>query len=147
MITKPDTRAILDFSCWKEDLNWPDLSLVDFKTDGQKIQKMLDSERPHVYECVEGIFERLHEMLPFEESRMAFYEEPELLEEFFQKMADYKIESTQKIIDYYGRIDGVLYHDDWGTQRSVFFQRDVSGTDHASHQTIYGLSKEKGCLY
>ena len=56
---------------------------------------------------------------------MAFYEEPELLEEFFQKMADYKIESTQKVFEYYGRVDGVLYHDDWGTQRSGFFSNEM----------------------
>ena len=40
---------------------------------------------------------RLHEMMPFDESLLAFYEEPELLEEFFQKMADYKIEVCQKV--------------------------------------------------
>ncbi len=125
MITKPDTRTITDFAKWKEEVEWPDLSLVDFKTDGQKIQKMLDPERPHIYECVEGIFERLHEMIPFEESLMAFYEEPELLEEFFQKMADYKIESTEKVLKYYGRVDGVLYHDDWGTQRAGFFSNEM----------------------
>ena len=121
MITKPGTRVINDFSNWKEEVEWPDLSLVDFKSDGEKIQKMLDPERVHIYECVEGLFERLHEMMPFDETLMQFYEEPELLEEFFQKMADYKIESCGKIFEYYGRVDGVLYHDDWGTQRSGFF--------------------------
>ncbi|MBF7097380.1 uroporphyrinogen decarboxylase family protein [Alkalibacter mobilis] len=125
MITKPGTRTISDFSKWKEDTQWPDLSVVDFKTDGEKIQKGYDPDRPHIYECVEGIFERLHEMIPFEESLMAFYEEPELLEEFFQKMADYKIESCQKIFKYYGRVDGVCYHDDWGTQRAGFFSNEM----------------------
>ena len=106
-------------------MEWPDLSVVDFKTDGEKIQKMLDPERPHIYECVEGIFERLHELLPFEESLMAFYEEPELLEEFFQKMADYKIASCDQVFTHYGRVDGVLYHDDWGTQRAGFFSNEM----------------------
>lgn len=125
MITKPGTRVINDFANWKEEVEWPDLSLVDFKTDGEKIQKMLDPERVHIYECVEGLFERLHEMMPFDETLMQFYEEPELLEEFFQKMADYKIESCGKIFEYYGRVDGVLYHDDWGTQRSGFFSNQM----------------------
>ena len=125
MITKPGTRTISDFANWKEELEWPDLSVVDFETDGRKIQNMLDPERPHIYECVEGIFERLHEMIPFDESLMAFYEEPELLEEFFQKMADYKIESCAKIFKYYGQVDGVLYHDDWGTQRAGFFSNEM----------------------
>ena len=125
MITKPGTRVISDFANWKEEVEWPDLSLVDFKTDGAKIQKSLDPDRPHIYECVEGIFERLLEMMPFDETLLAFYEEPELLEEFFQKMADYKIESCGKIFEYYGRVDGVLYHDDWGTQRAGFFSNEM----------------------
>ena len=64
-------------------------------------------------------------MIPFDESLVAFYEEPELLEEFFQKMADYKIETCRKIFENYGRVDGVLYHDDWGTQRAGFFSNEM----------------------
>ena len=125
MITKPGTRTFGDFADWKKELDWPDVSLVDFETDGKKIASRLDPERVHIYECVEGIFERLHEMIPFDESLVAFYEEPELLEEFFQKMADYKIETTANVFKYYGRVDGVLYHDDWGTQRAGFFSNDM----------------------
>ena len=125
MITKPGTRTISDFSKWKEELEWPDISQVDFEADGKKIQKDLDPDRVHIYQCTEGIFERLHEMIPFAESLMAFYEEPDLLAEFFDKMADYKIETTQKIFDYYGRVDGVLYHDDWGTERAGFFSNEM----------------------
>ena len=64
-------------------------------------------------------------MMPFDETLLQFYEEPELLEEFFQKVADYKIESTANIFKYYGRVDGVLYHDDWGTQRGGFFSNEM----------------------
>lgn len=125
MITKPGTRVISDFAKWKEEVEWPDVSKVDFAADGAKLQKNFDPDRPHIYECVEGLFERLHEMMPFDETLIAFYEEPELLEEFFEKMADYKIETCQKIFDNYGRVDGVLYHDDWGTQRSGFFSNEM----------------------
>lgn len=125
LITKPGTRTLSAFENWKEELEWPDLSLVDFETDGKKIAATLDPDRVHIYESVKGCFERLHEMIPFDESLMAFYEEPELLEEFFQKMADYKIESSGKIFDYYGGVDGICYHDDWGTQKSGFFSVDM----------------------
>ena len=121
MMVKPDTRTISDFAKWKEELEWPDLSVVDFETDGKKIAASLDPDRAHVYECVEGLFERLHELIPFDESLLAFYEEPELLEEFFSKLVDYKIESTDKIFKNYGRVDGILYHDDWGAEKAGFF--------------------------
>ena len=134
MITKPGTRTISDFSKWKEELEWPDISQVDFETDGKKIQKNLDPERVHIYECTEGIFERLHELIPFAESLIAFYEEPELLDEFFDKMADYKIETTQKVFQYYGRVDGVLYHDDWGTERAGFFSNEMFDKQLLPHE-------------
>ena len=121
MCVSSGTRVISDFCAWKEELEWPDLSLVDFAADGRKLSANFDPDRPHLYECVEGLFERLHEIIPFEEALLAFYAEPELLEEFFEKMADYKIECCRKIIENYGRVDGVLYHDDWGTQLSGFF--------------------------
>ena len=125
MITKPGTRVISDFAEWKNEVEWPDLGCVDFASDGKKLQARLDPERPHIFECTEGVFERLHEMMPFDESLLAFYEEPELLEEFFQKMADYKIEVCQKVFENYGVVDGVLYHDDWGTQRGGFFSNEM----------------------
>ncbi len=125
MITKPGTRTISEFSKWKDELQWPEILRVDFESDGKKMQRNLDPDRPHIYESVEGIFERLHEIIPFDETLLAFYEEPELLEDFFQRMADYKIETTEKVFKYYGQIDGVLYHDDWGTQRSGFFSNEM----------------------
>ena len=125
MITRPGSWVITDFANWKEQVEWPDLSVVDFAADGRKLQAALDPDRPHIYECPEGIFERLHEMMPFDETLLAFYEEPEALEEFFQKMADYKIESCGKIFEHYGRVDGVLYHDDWGTQRGGCFSNEM----------------------
>ena len=125
MSVRPGTRVISDFACWKEELEWPDLSVVDFETDGRKIAATLDPERIHIYESTEGLFERLHELLPFEDALMCFYDEPELLEEFFAGMVDYKNETFDKVFKYYGRVDGVTYHDDWGTQRSGFFSKDM----------------------
>jgi len=125
MITKTGTRVITDFSKWEEQVPWPDLSVVDFKADGAKIAANLDPERIHIFESTEGLFERLHEMMPFDESLLAFYEYPEELESFFRKMADYKIEVCENVFKYYGQVDGVLYHDDWGSQRAGFFSNEM----------------------
>ena len=40
-------------------------------------------------------------------------------------MSDYKIESCTKIFENYGRVDGVLYHDDWGAEKAGFFSNDM----------------------
>ena len=120
MCVRNGTRVLSEFRKWKEELEWPELDRVDFAADGAKLSRNFDPDRPHLYECVEGLFERLHELIPFEESFLAFYEEP-----FFSRMADYKIECCKKVFQHYGRVDGLLYHDDWGTQRSGFFSDDM----------------------
>ncbi len=124
-ITMPGTRVINDFEHWENDFDWPDLSLPDWKADGAKLAANLDPNRAHVYQCVEGITERVHEMMPFDEYLLSFYTEPEAMHRFLEKMADYKIELCQKVIDNYGRVDGVLYHDDWGTQRAGFYSNEM----------------------
>ena len=95
--------------------------VVDFLRNPQKFTA-IGAKIPH---GIEGLFERLHELMPFDESLLLFYEEPELLGEWFDKCADYKIDTTAKIFENYGRIDGVLYHDDWGTQRAGFFSNEM----------------------
>ncbi|MBR5995777.1 MAG: methyltransferase [Eubacteriaceae bacterium] len=128
MITKPGTRTFSSIENWRKEVKWPDTELfdkIDWKYDGEKIASRLDPERAHIYECVEGIFERLHEMIPFVDTLLAFVEEPEETKAFFERMADYKINCCQRIFDNYGRVDGVLYHDDWGNAKSGFFSNEM----------------------
>jgi len=125
MITRPGTRVIKDFSTWREDVKWPDLDSIDWAYDGEKISSRFDPDRAHIYQCTEGVFERLHEMMPFDETLTAMFVEPESSLEFFDMMADYKIKSCNYIFEHYGRIDGVLYHDDWGHQLSGFFSNKM----------------------
>ncbi len=133
-MVKPGTRVITDFAKWKEQVDVPDLSLLDFKTDGEKMQKILDPDRPTLVFIPEGIFERLHELMPFDEALLAFYEEPELLDDFFGMMADYKINCVKPVFEYYGQIDGVYYSDDWGTQRAGFFSNDMFDEQLMPHE-------------
>jgi len=125
MMVAPGTRAIADFANWQKEFDFPDVSKVDFKTDGAKIAAALDPDRAHIYECVKGNFERLNSVIPFDEALLSFYTEPEALADFFHSMTDYKIETSKKIFDNYGRVDGICYHDDWGTQRAPFFSGEM----------------------
>jgi len=145
MMVKPGTRVIEDFTTWKETFKWPDYSDVDWAADGEKISSNYDPDRAHVYQCVEGLFERLHELMPFDETLMLFYEEPELLSDWFEKCTDYKIDTTAKVFEHYGRIDGVLYHDDWGTQRAGFFSNEMFREQIFPHtKRFFDFIKEQG---
>ena len=125
MMVKPYTRTISAFENWKEELKFPDLDSIDWAADAEKITSRFDPDRVHIFQCVKGMFERLNVIIPFEEALMGCMDDPELAQEFFQRMADYKIAICNKVIDNYGRIDGMVFHDDWGHQNGTFFSPDM----------------------
>jgi predicted aconitase with swiveling domain len=122
---KPGTRVISDFKKWKEEVKFPDLSKVDWEEDAKLQTARYDPDRMHTFHALEGLFERLHELMPFEETLFAFYDEPALLHEWFDAMVRYKIELFGKVFKYYDPIDSIIYGDDWGTQRSGFFSNEM----------------------
>ncbi len=122
---KPGTRTIYDITNWRNEVKIPDLDAVDWDSDA-KIQKMrYDPDRCHLFHCVEGIFERLHELMPMDETLLAMYEEPEAVKDFFDMMVDYKIKICSIVFEKYAPIDYIIWGDDWGTQKAGFFSNDM----------------------
>jgi hypothetical protein len=119
------TRVISDFRKWKEEVKFPDLSKIDWAADAEIQTARYDPDRMHVFHTAEGLFERLHELMPFDETLMAFYDEPELLHDWFNAMARYKIELLGYVFRYYDPVDYIVYADDWGTQRAGFFSNKM----------------------
>ncbi|MBC5997705.1 methyltransferase [Romboutsia ilealis] len=125
MMVKPGTRTLSDITKWKEEVIFPDLDSIDWESDAAIQTSRYDNDRMHVFHLTEGIFERLHELMPFEDALAAMIEDPEYVLEFFEAMADYKIKLLSKIFKYYEPIDFVIYGDDWGTQRAGFFSNEM----------------------
>ncbi|MCL2110785.1 MAG: methyltransferase [Clostridiales bacterium] len=122
---KTGTRVISDFRKWKEEVKFPDLAEVDWAGDAAIQTQRYDPDRMHVFHTAEGLFERLHELMPFDESLLAFYDDPDLLQEWFDAMVDYKIELLGHVFKHYDPVDYIIYGDDWGTQRAGFFSNEM----------------------
>ncbi len=122
---KPGTRIIYDITKWQEQVTFPDLDAVDWEGDGKLQTQRFDPGRAHLFHCTEGIFERLHELMPMDETLVAMYEEPEAVKSFFEAMVPYKIKCLEKVFKYYDPIDYVIYGDDWGTQKHGFFSNEM----------------------
>ena len=122
---KPGTRVIYDIANWQNEVVFPDLDAPDWKEDAIMQTSRYDPDRAHLFHCVEGIFERLHEMMPMDEAMIAFYEEPEAVHSFFDRMVQYKIDLMERVFKYYAPIDYIIYGDDWGTQRAGFFSNEM----------------------
>lgn len=122
---KPGTRVIYDITKWQEQVKWPDLDAIDWDGDAKLQTLRYDPDRAHVFHVTEGIFERLHELMPFDETFLAMYEEPEAVHSFFEAMADFKIKLMDIIFKKYAPIDYIIWGDDWGTQRAGFFSNEM----------------------
>jgi hypothetical protein len=125
MMVKPGTRVISDITNWKNEVVFPDLEAIDWEEDAKRQTAYYDPERMHFFHLTEGLFERLHELMPFDEALVAMMEEPETVLEFFSAVADFKIRLLEKVFKYYAPIDYIIYGDDWGTQRAGFFSNDM----------------------
>lgn len=124
----PDVRShVLDDICdWKEKVKFPDLDAWDWE-NAVKTDKVTAVDRENtllnVIVCT-GLFERLHVLMGFEDALCALITDPEETEAYFERMTEYKIELIGKLKQYYNP-DVITFHDDWGTQRAMFFSPDL----------------------
>lgn len=121
----PGYRVISDIAKWKDEVKFPDLDAVDWEGDAKIQTARYDPDRAHLFHVVEGIFERLHELMPMDETLLAFYEEPELVHDFFAAMVPYKIKLMGLVFKHYDPVDYIIWGDDWGHQRSGFFSNEM----------------------
>ncbi len=120
----PGGEPVKDISRWREYVTIPNVDDIDFSLARTQAEAT-DRTREYVsISCVQGLFERLHFLLGFEQSLMAFLEESEYVEEILDVITAHKIDLIQKAWDEL-KFDILYYHDDWGTKYSLFFSPSV----------------------
>lgn len=125
----PDHRQppLLDeISRWRDQITFPDLDRWDW-------QRAADIDRPDlcdrahklIYQYLPvGPFERLHMLMGFENALCALLTEPEEVCAFLDALMDYKLKLIDKMAACY-KPDILTFHDDYGTQQSLFFSPDL----------------------
>ncbi|SHI87320.1 uroporphyrinogen decarboxylase family protein [Parasporobacterium paucivorans] len=146
----PGPEFILeDVSEWREIVKFPDLDAFDWeeaaKTDRIPV---FDRENNALYQMIHnGLFERLHVLMGFENALCALLTDPEEVYELFGAIAEYKCKLVDKLAQYY-KPDIICYHDDWGTQRGLFFSPEVWRKLIKPHtKTIVDHVKSKGIIF
>ncbi|NTV89076.1 MAG: hypothetical protein HGA22_01730 [Clostridiales bacterium] len=115
-----------EISEWHDKITFPDLDAWDWE-QAVKLDKVesLDRENKMINIMLfSGPFERLHMLMGFENALFAMMEEPEEVSAFFDALMDYKCKLIDKIAEHY-KPDVINFHDDWGTQKSMFFSPDI----------------------
>jgi len=119
-VTKP--RVLANIEDWESVIQWPDLEAIDWEAGARAdLPNGKDPDKVLMCMMVSGPFERLHDLMGFEEALMATITAPQACAAFFERLCDFKIEIIRKLKRYYD-IDLLHFQDDWGTQKDLFFQ-------------------------
>ena len=123
----PDIPHLLnDANEWYDKVKFPDIDALDWDSVGE-LNAPFRKETRIVGCCFQnGLFERLISFMGFEGAALAMIDEEQqdALKELYDKLADMYINMIQHYIDQLG-VQEVLFHDDWGSQRSPFFSLDT----------------------
>ena len=138
-IPEPGRYLFEDICDWRDAVQFPDLDAIDWEKESEIDKKSSWLALPpgasdHIEEyisdklrmclCINGMFERLHEFMGFENALIAIASEPEECYDFFGAIADYKIRYYEKIARYYD-FDVLECHDDYGSQDRLFMSPET----------------------
>ena len=113
-------HVISDITKWREEVRFPDISGIDWEAAAARDTSYLDPNKvTNFYGLANGVFERIHFMLGFEETMMALAEEPEEVAALANAIADLYCQIIEKIGQYY-KPDYFTLLDDYCHQHGAF---------------------------
>lgn len=124
-MVKPGTQRLTDITKWREELVFPDLDAVDWEAEAAKETANWDRENKISFMMlINGIFERTHALMGFEDALCAMYEEPEEYHALVDAITDYKVKVIE-IIGTYFKPDVLSFHDDFGANDRMMMSVDL----------------------
>ncbi len=72
-----------------------------------------------------GLFERLIDVLEFEEAAIALIEQPDTANEFLEYVTDYNLKVMKHFFDDF-KVDAIFMSDDWSSQKAPFFSESAA---------------------
>lgn len=127
-ITQPDhtQRPLLEEAdLWEDLVKFPDLDKIDWTSYIEAVEQYDDrSIWPTHYVSLNGIFERTHLLLGFEEALVAYMTDTDTMAALCGAIADHKIRLFERIWEI-AQPDILVMHDDWATAQAPFLPMDI----------------------
>lgn len=122
----PGTQRLDDLADYKQAIPTAEqVRAFDWAGFAGKVLKNVDPvEQVVQVRSMTGPFERMHCLIGFEDALCMFYEDPELVEEFFAAMLEYKKAVVDCAVEYF-KPDVIIFDDDYGTARAPFINPDM----------------------
>ncbi|HHV13500.1 MAG TPA: hypothetical protein GXX75_24810 [Clostridiales bacterium] len=147
----PTVKPVLkDITQWKSVVQFPDYSQIPFELIVAKERELLHLN-PELFVqdlfCPNGIFERLHFLMGFEDAMCAIYDEPEAVYDLVGAIADKKIEYL-KLAQVYYKPDYFTLLDDYSHLTGLFISPDIFRKFFKPHLArIVAACKQTGMVY
>lgn len=111
---------------WREKVVFPDMEAWDWEEAARidHVEEINQEEKLIYTSSLNGLFERMHTLMGFENALCALLTDPEETGGFLDAMVAFKCRQLTKIRQYY-HPDVLNFHDDYGTQRGLFFSPDT----------------------
>ncbi|MDD6188975.1 MAG: uroporphyrinogen decarboxylase family protein [Clostridiales bacterium] len=125
-MVQPGAPILDDVNDWPEIIKFPDIDAMDWEDCARVNAPFNGDGRSLSVTFQNGMFERLISFMDFENAIMALIDEDqqEAVHALFDKLADMYIHMISKYLECF-ELDGVIFHDDWGSQRAPFFSLDT----------------------
>ena len=148
-MVQPGNPVLEDVNDWPEIIKFPDIEAMDWAHCKAVNAPFCADERSLAITFQNGMFERLISFMDFENAALALIddEQQDAVHALFDKLADMYISMIDHYLDCFP-LDGILFHDDWGSQRAPFFSLDVCMEMVAPHiKKIVDHCHEKGLWF
>lgn len=120
--TRPGHPALTDMSNWEDVISIPDLDEIDFVEMKAMNTNYLGTDKANQLGIQLGLWERMMQLMDVSNAAMALLDEDQEdgIHRFLDKLSDFYIDYIRRVSKI-GRIDSVMLHEDWGTQKGPFF--------------------------
>ena len=124
---KPDRKLLEDVTKWREFVNFPDTSKIDWEQMAAEALRMHNPNKAMGYRtdgCGGNFFIPLMNMMGFEEGLCALLEEPEAVDELFDAVTVLTEEAMRHLIPIY-KPDVVIIDDDMAAATNLFISTET----------------------
>lgn len=124
---RPGNPMVEDINDWEKILKWPDIDMIDYEAMREMNQQYLGTDKINQLGICLGLWERMMDMMDASNAAIALVDEDQedAVKAFLDKLSDMYCDYISRVAKI-GRIDSLMFHDDWGTQTGPFFSLDTA---------------------
>jgi hypothetical protein len=125
-MVKPGLPILEDANDWEKIIKFPDIDALDWESCAAVNTAVNETERLLSVTFQNGIFERLISFMDFQGAALALVddEQKEAVHKLFTRLCDMYEAMITKYLECL-RLEMVVFHDDWGSQRAPFFSLET----------------------